>query len=292
VPVEIDFVAPLSGLCSLNLTADLNGTYTYFEIDDNGEYIYNYKPTEMATAISELQTIPESVFNLTGDCQHMFRNNKWIWLIEKYGDKITTNKITTIDSMFYGSSQLKEIPFVINMEINSNQSKPKLFADAFAQTTSLLKYPQINVAGYGSKIYTVILDKCANEEPNIVFGDTVKVVGFDYDSFQYYHGEKEPTWLFDKCDWEAARNDTSTFGTVSPVNWTGSYYIKTIPSMPKFYTLGTGTYYSHWYQFSINQCHNLKEIVLPRPGNVVLTSTPSGFGFSTVPTLKSFKFDV
>ena len=62
--------------------------------------------------------------------------------------------------------------------------------------------------------------------------------------------------------------------------------------MPKFYALGTGSYYNHWYQFTINQCHSLKEIILPRPGNAVLTSTPSGFNVNYVPTLKSFKFDV
>lgn len=265
-------------------------------VDENNEIMAgvgkSYKPSEMADAISGLQLLPEVALNLTGDCQHMFRNNKWNWLIEQYGDKITTDKITNIDYMFYGSTQLKEIPFVINMEINTGLSKPKLFADTFAQTNALLKYPQFNITSYGSKIYTVILDRCANEEPNIVFSDTIKVVGFEYDSFLYYSGEKEPTWIFDKCDWEVARNDTSVFGSSVPVNWTGAYYIKTIPSMPKFYTLNTGSYYHHWYQFSINHCHNLKEIVLPRPGNAVLTSTPNGFNISTVPTLKSFKFDV
>ena len=292
VPVEMDFVAPVSGPCSLNLAgADLNGTYTYFEIDDNGEYIYNYKPTEMANVISGLQLLPESALNLTGDCSHMFRNNNWNWLIEQYGDKITTNKISSVDSMFLGSTKLKEIPFVINMKINTGLTKQTLFTDTFTQT-SLLKYPQFNIDGDETKIHNVILDKCANEEPNIVFSDTIKLIGFNYKAFQSYPWEKEPTWLFDKCDWEVARNDTNTFGTIIPISWSGSYYIKTIPSMPKFYALGTGTYYHHWYSFNINQCHNLKEIVLPRPGNAVLASTPSGFNISTVPTLKSLKFDV
>lgn len=298
-PTEFIFTSSGNGtiIKIVNIKAEPNSkivsaTLKLAEVKEDGVLKNTYKPSEMANAISELQLLPESVFNLTGDCQHMFRNNKWNWLIEQYGDKITTNKITTIDSMFYGSTSLKEIPFVINMEINSGLSKPKLFADTFLQTPSLLKYPQINITGYGSKIYTVILDKCANEEPNIVFGDTVKLVGFDYDSFSQYPREKEPTWLFDKCDWEVARNDASTFGTSVPVNWSSSYYIKSIPSMPKFYTLNTGSYYHHWYQFSINQCHNLKEIVLPRPGNAVLTSSPTGFNINSVPTLKSFKFDV
>jgi hypothetical protein len=49
------------------------------------------------------------------------------------------------------------------------------------------------------------------------------------------------------CDWDYLREDTSTFGTALPVNWNYAYYIKTIPSMPKFYANGTGSYYHHWY---------------------------------------------
>lgn len=293
VSVEIDFISPLSGLYSLSLVeADLNGTYTCFEINDKGEYVYNYKPTEMANAISELQLFPDSALNLTGDCQDMFRSNRWNWVIEQYGDKITTNKLSSVSYMFHGSTQLTEIPFALNLELSGSTTRKTVMTETFTNTDALQKFPQINIMGYGNTIRPIILDRCVNQEPNITLGDTINLVGFNYNAFRGYKGEEEPTWIFEKCDWEVARNDTSTFGTVFPLNWMNCFYIKTIPSMSKFYALGTGSYYHHWYPFNINNCYSLKEITLPRPGNATLTSSPSGFNFTGLITLKHFTFDI
>lgn len=266
-------------------------------VDENNEIMAGvgkpYKPSEMADAISGLQLLPESVLKLSGDRQHMFRNNNLNWLIQDYGDKITTEKLTNINYMFYGSNNLTEIPFALNMELSGgSSSKQTLFTDTFTQTSGLKQFPQINIVGYGDVIRPILLDTCANEEPNITLGETINLVGFVYDAFSGYKGISEPTWLFDKCDWETARNDTSTFGTSVPVSWQGAYNIKTIPSMPKFYNNGTSSYYQHWYYLSVNGCNSLKEIIFPRPANSVLTSSPTGFALNNVFTLKHFMFDV
>lgn len=63
--------------------------------------------------------IDESVLNMTGDCQYRFAYDNWNKFIELYGDRITTNGITSINNMFYGCKGLKSIPFTINGSISS-----------------------------------------------------------------------------------------------------------------------------------------------------------------------------
>lgn len=125
-------------------------------MDDNGE-APKYKPSEMATAISNLPKgseivitalnvtengtytaptgvngynpvtvnvptggaeIPSEAFTISGDCNYRFYNGGWDWFIENYGNQITTNSINAASYMF-ANSNLTEIPFTINLDINS-----------------------------------------------------------------------------------------------------------------------------------------------------------------------------
>ena len=258
---------------------------------------------EMPAEISAIETgggeLPEEAFIVSGECGFRFAYNNWNWFIEEYGNRITTDKITNANSMFIGSTDLTEIPFSINFFLNGEySSKTTVLNSAFPASTGtilLKEYPEINITTNSTKGRAILLGKACGvngEKQNMYFGDNVKIGGFDYQSFQYYQQSVEPTWLFDMCDWDFIRSDTSTFGTTLPMNWSYSLYLKTIPSMPKFYALGTGNYYHHWYQFNINNCHNLQRIVLPRPGPAALTSTPSGLSFSGLPSLKHLTFDM
>ena len=126
-------------------------------MDDNGE-APKYKPSEMATAIGNLPSvsvkpviaalnvtengeyvppstidgyspvtvnvptggagIPSEALSISGDCNYRFYNGGWDWFIENYGSQITTNGISAASYMF-ANSNLTEIPFTINLDINS-----------------------------------------------------------------------------------------------------------------------------------------------------------------------------
>lgn len=124
-----------------------------------------YKPGEMATAIAAIEAggggdLPEEALYITGDCSDMFHNGKWDWFIENYGDKITTEKITNCNSMFY-NSEVKEIPFEINIDDTTITSITLSYM--FSKCNKLTQAPTIN--GYieyspSSNTYVMKFDNC------------------------------------------------------------------------------------------------------------------------------------
>ena len=258
-------------------------------VDENGEP-YKYSPAEMIEEINNLNVIPKSQFNLTGDCAYKFAYNANNWIIELYGNKIQTNDITNANYFFYNSDKLQEIPFDINFKLTSNLAT--IFNKTFDGTNLLKKYPNIYIKS--NNVPRFVFGEGANPEKNIFWNEDTQLSGFAYDGFEKYPFDTEPTWIFDECDWSGPYNNNTTFGTLLPVNWNGSYYIKELPSFPKFYNLGgSGVYYTPWYQLNLANCYNLKGIILPRPGPQTLTSSPSGFTkINTVMTFKYLKFDI
>lgn len=81
-----------------------------------GKFVYlnTFTPIEMAENIINLETIPPTSYNMTGSFQYKFTDNSWNWFIDAVGDKITTSKITGLRYAFDNSNQLKAIPFEIN----------------------------------------------------------------------------------------------------------------------------------------------------------------------------------
>ena len=90
---------------SLEITS--NGTYTATDCDGYSPITVNV-PQDGAPTDEEL--------TITGSCDHRFANNGWNWIIEKFGNRITTKDINTCKYMFQGSSTLKEIPFQFNIK--------------------------------------------------------------------------------------------------------------------------------------------------------------------------------
>jgi hypothetical protein len=92
-------------------------------------------PLNMANEIEGITTgdvglndfIPESAFTISGTCTYMFANNHWNWFIENYGDKITTNNITSSDNMFRDCKNLTSIPFDLNLTNTSYTSFQQMF---------------------------------------------------------------------------------------------------------------------------------------------------------------------
>lgn len=96
-------------------------------------------PNGMVNIIQEFNLIPDSAFHITGNARYRFAYNNNLWLLKKYGDKITTQDITYRDYMFYDSNLLEEIPFDINLSGNNFSLNY-----AFYNCSKLKKIPPIN----------------------------------------------------------------------------------------------------------------------------------------------------
>ena len=266
---------------------------------DNNIIATYYTPTEMAEAIDEMMRIPASALNITNGKQNIFAYNNWNWFIEQCGDRINF-RTDNGKSLFLGCNKLINIPFDIHVDcIASNRLE--VLNDCFSACVQLEKYPNIY---FHSKDKTkIILGKLVTSGPTsmedqfIFLDDSVSIVGFNYSFLQGYKSSYPPNWLFDgtlNIDWDAMRADSSTFGTPFPVNMGNATWLRTMPFFKEFYTTHTNSseFYHPWYQFSLQNCYSLEEIVLPRPGSLALNSNKFNNKTSFLSRMKSFKFDV
>ena len=112
-------------------------SYEVWGLDENGNE-FKYTPLEMVDAINGLDTIPSEALTITGECSYRFAYDGWNWLINQFGDKITTKNITSPYSMFYYASLLIEIPFDINIT-----TLPTNFTGMFYSNQKLKSVPYI-----------------------------------------------------------------------------------------------------------------------------------------------------
>lgn len=98
---------------------------------------------QMPTEIQAIETgggdLPEEGLTITGNCKYRFYLGKWDWFINAYGNKITAENITNMNSMFYGS-QVEEIPF----ELNGTPSSSIELVEMFSACKYLKSIPKIN----------------------------------------------------------------------------------------------------------------------------------------------------
>ena len=95
----------------------------------------------MVDAINGLMIIPDEAFYLTGDKSYAFQRDNNKWMINSYGDKITTDKLTNIGYMFQDSDGLTAIPFDLNIDSSkTNVYSPNLFQNCH----NLKEAPLIN----------------------------------------------------------------------------------------------------------------------------------------------------
>lgn len=62
-----------------------------------------------------------------GNLDYWNKNGQWDWYFNKYGNKITTNKVSSIIEIFNYAITLKEIPFDINLNASSSGSANNAF---------------------------------------------------------------------------------------------------------------------------------------------------------------------
>lgn len=263
---------------------------------------------EMPAEISAIETgggeLPEEAFHIEGECQYKFSGNGWNWFLERYGNKISTGLITNAQYMFQNNTGNFDIPF--DLHIMLMYSATPTFASSMFQGTAFTRYPALYIHKNNAyndtmiqkvKIGQYIIPQLTSIDPTEqkIFLEDVNIkLYLTHNAMTGYVGKQEPSWLFDMIDWDTVHSTdyVGEFGGIAPVNWSNAYYIEEIPSFPKFYSLNTGSYYHHWYTFSLYGCYNLQRIVLPRPGPAALTSNQFASKLSSLASMKSFKFDV
>ena len=106
--------------CKLSEYAHPNGEFTSNCPVCRTEIIYNSGVVTLKNPkpIGNEPTDEELTF--TGDLQNKFFKNGWNWLIDRYGDRITTNNITSLSQTFNSSTMLEEIPFQLNVNNITN----------------------------------------------------------------------------------------------------------------------------------------------------------------------------
>ena len=84
-----------------------NGVYSADDVD-------GYNPITVNVPQDGAPTDKELAF--TGDFQYKFSKNSFNWIIEKYGNRITTKNLNNGQSAFDTSTTLTEIPFDLNFD--------------------------------------------------------------------------------------------------------------------------------------------------------------------------------
>lgn len=100
-------------------------------------------PANMSTEIAGIEAgggggyePSEEDLEFSGDLELVFAEARWDWVIDQYGDKVTTHDITALSNTFK-NSDVKEIPFQIN--VNNCTS----FSNTFNGCTQLEICPKI-----------------------------------------------------------------------------------------------------------------------------------------------------
>lgn len=246
---------------SLYCAADV--TYMVEPCDDNGEVIKNvFTPEEM---VNELNALPVPVvaanLKLTGNATYRFAYNAWNWIIENYGNMITTSGVGAMSYMFYNSDVLEEIPFDINV-ISYSAGWNDMFNGCYV----LKNVPKIIFeAGtiYSALNTTNMFRNARNlkEIPDDYFSSLANEAFWEYQQKQTYANRNN---MFDGC-----------------------YSLRKLPDISVLVTKSTSSY-SLLTTGLANSCYSLDEIT-----NLPVLSTGS---FSNVATncyrLKDFAFAV
>lgn len=205
-----------------------------------------YYPAEMGDAIRNLPSgggnePTDEELVITGNCQNRFAHGGWDWIIEKYGDRITTQDITNASNMFY-ASKLVNIPF----DLNCTNSGSSIGATYMCYLCDMLISPP--------KMNNLKVNDC-----NYMFGNCSSIREFpeDYGS----------DW-----DWSAVTSSKNTyFGSVGNL-FGNCFSLRRAPLALISHCNDYATYSYHIYYYGFNKCYALDEIV----GTAVPTGEPSG----------------
>ena len=213
-----------------------------------------YTPLEMVEAINGLDTIPTEALNITGHCNYRFANGGYDWLINQYGEKITTKDINSMDYMFSGCNA-EIIPF----EINGYSGQVNV---SYCFNNSKIKQlPKINIPKIGALTCMFTSAYYLREIPD------------DKWNVGTYSGH---TGAYD--------SHTSIFSNCYSLRYITPKLLSNI------WNVATGYYYSFYYG-SFNYCYVIDEIVNLPVASVEYTSNAFSNTFNHCDRIKNMIFE-
>ena len=171
--------------------------------EKNGETT-TYKPAEMAAAITAISGggssgyVPtDADLKLSGNCADLFARGKFKWIIDNYGNRITTQKISSTNGMF-AQYIGDNVPFIINSNYELNCQRMFYMAGIKGTLPKIVMTKTTDyVSDIGSMFYGYIYDNI----PDDYFNSMASVKIYQYVSmsgvFQYakYITKIPSSWL-------------------------------------------------------------------------------------------------
>lgn len=218
------------------ITVDVPPTLEELEVTANGEYTPT--STDGFSKVTVNTAAPDAKdLVITGNCLYRFSYNGWNWVIEKFGDNITTKDIYTCAQMFADCNELTDIPFQINVRSCSSSN------NMFYNCAKLNELPAIrgtlNLTS-SSFSFESMFNSCANikDVENVFTSDMLE--GFS--SFKI----------------------TSSYSTIKPVRFSSMNALRKIPSWwykfqlnPESTAAPTASY--SIYYMNLHNCYSLDE---------------------------------
>ena len=265
-PINVNVPANVK---SIDITA--NGTYTATDCD--GYDVVN-------VAVDGIPTDEE--LTLTGDCDYRFAANGWVWFINKYGNRITTNNINNSRAMFSSSFDLTEIPFQLNFKLNGSFDMDYMFY----KCQKLTSIPDITVNPSNYFNMGQMFQGCNRIEtlPYIynAYPSKINLLFSECSSLRNIPEDYVDTWNFSYLHRSSA-NAYSLFKSCYSLRKVPTNLLK---NMWTSYTSPYGSCFFNTFQF----CYSLDELVgLPVP-NVNYTNNVFMDTFTNCTRLKRLTF--
>lgn len=216
---------------------------------------------EMPVEIAAIETgggsaeLPEEAFLITGACDYKFSGTGWNWFIENYGDKITTEDITSASFMFFQNEELEEIPFDLNFDNSTHKEIKNMF-----QNCSKLK----------------VIGKIKNAYPsNLIY---------------FFTGCQNLRELPELENWNFSRIQTYAYANIGGI-FSSCYSLRRIPEelLKELYGIMTSQSYTVFYN-GFQNCRALDEIRGLNPQTGALTGNAFGSTFDYCSRVKDIIF--
>ena len=297
---EITLALVLDKTGPSGVTSSVNA-YFYAEVeffDSDGKHIDYYTigkvkntmtPSTMITTINELATnVPDSAFQMTGYVPYRCAYDNYTWMIDLYGDKITTKNLTTATNMFMNSYNLTKVPFQLNFGDNQAITLTALFKNCnnLTQIDYDITVPKTSY-DYQSAIDD-IFSGCYKLEsiPYIynVHPSTMNNMFKDCQRLRYVPDDYIDTWKLDKML-------TYQYAYIGHL-FDGCYSLREVPKwLSQFQNMKTTSTSSLLYAYLFQHNYSLNEIIdLPVLSAITITSNVFGYTFKNCYRLKNLTF--
>ena len=233
------------------LAVTANGTYTATDCDGYSPITVNV-PQDGAPTDADL--------TVTGSCSYRFANGGWDWVINKYGNRITTNNITNCEYMFYACYNITQIPFQLNLSsTSSSMSMSYMFTDC----NKLTSIPNITLTPSNYFDMTSTFQSCQRIEtlPYIynAYPSRINSLFYGCSRLRNIPEDYVDTWNFSRLHSYNYASSSNLFATC--------YSLRKVPDslLQNMWTPYAASY-SSWLYSAFESCNSLDEIVgLPVP---------------------------